>query len=101
MIVPRLDEIDGKRNLVLRGERRAVEPDAGARFLRGKADYDGALDAVCRHGANGIGDVGPPIAHANINWQVEFTGEQSPLFHSQLGEGRMADQAVAVLYFLD
>ncbi len=44
MVVPGLDEFDGKRRAAFNIQRGAIESDAGARVLRSQADDDGALD---------------------------------------------------------
>src|SRR5580698_1342050 len=100
MIVPGLNEIKGER-WVLFCESGAVETDAGARILRRQADDDGPAHTIRNHGADGIRDVGLPVAHADVYTEAELMSEKVALFQRKLGQRRAADQAITVLDLFD
>ena len=79
MVMPRLDEFDGKRHAAFDIQRRAIESDAGARVLRGQADDHGASDAIRLHGGNRVRDKRLPVTHSNVHRQLQFFRQQLTL----------------------
>ena len=66
MLRPAFSEVDAQAaGFGLDGA--AVEADAGAGVLRGEADDGGFFDAVGAHLADDVGNVGTPVAHADVD----------------------------------
>jgi hypothetical protein len=90
-------------------EDAAVEADAGTGVLGGEADGLDVGDAVGTHLGYDVGDVGVPVAHADVDGEVERFAEELALEEGPAGEGRRlgargfgeADLGVAVLEFFD
>ena len=101
MIMPRLDELHGKRRAAFDIQRRAIKPHAGARVLRSQADDDGALHAIRLHGGNRVRDKRLPVTHANVHRQLQFFRQQFALPQREFGQRRPANQPVAMLHFLN
>jgi hypothetical protein len=84
----------------------AVEAYAGAGVLRRHADDRGLLNAVGAHLADYVGNVGTPVAHADVDrtdWPVafEFRFDQASLLDGDFSERAAANERVAVLNLLE
>ena len=105
MMGPTAGEVDAQGSSF--GFHRAlVEAHAGARVLRREADHGSFFDAVGAHLAHYVGDVGTPVAHADVDadrfvLRGEFRFDESSLLHGDLGERAAADKRVAMLNFFD
>ena len=99
MVVPRFNKIDDKRRRIS-AQSRTVESDTGAGILRSQTDDYGPLDAVGDHRLHCIGNEWLPIAHSDVHWSAQFVLQKLALFESELGERRMPNQPVSMLYFL-
>ena len=64
----------------------AIESHAGAGVLRRKTDRHRRGDAILTHLAHHVGDVRLPVAHADVDREVEGLGEQAPLLQGELGQ---------------
>ena len=82
-------------------EGATVEADAGTGVLRGETDRGGRGYSVGAHLLNDIGDVGLPVAHADVNEDADFFGEQLALLQGQFSERALANQRVTMPYLFD
>ena len=105
MIVPALDEINREwktGSFRLRpgcAKCPTVEPYAGPGVVRRKADNNRVGDAVFRHLAHRVGDIGLPVAHADVGRHSALTRDPFGLAQGDLGKRRAPDQTVAMLDF--
>ena len=98
--MPRFDEFNGdvlSRTL----QRLVIKSHARSRVLWRQAEHRRGIDALCAHLADDICDVGPPIAHANVNRGIQQLCQQLALSQRDSGKWRLPDQSVAMLHFLD
>src|ERR1019366_1967041 len=97
MIVPLLDKIDGERRLVSE-QNLLVKSNAGPGIMGGKADGDHARNAIRSHLLQRVGDKRAPVAHANVNRKVQLARHCVGLLARDPGQGRAANQRVAMLH---
>jgi len=113
LVGPAGDEVEGEGGAggVAQGGFKglAVEAGGGAGVLGGEAKDAGVGDAVGLHLGDGVGDVGMPVAHTDIDGGEDLVFEESALAEGPAGEWRAfgewlvaeTDLGVAVLELLD
>ncbi len=101
MVVPRFDEIHGKRCAPFKIQRSAIQSYAGARVLRSQTDDHGTGDAVGLHPTHRLRDKRLPVAHAHVDGQFQFFRQEIALLQRQLCKRGPANQPVAMPHFFD
>src|SRR5262249_14107160 len=91
MVVPGLDEVEREWWTFGSGDRVVVEPDAGTGVLWSEADRDHARHSVGCDFLHHIGDERFPVAHANVDGEMEFAGEKLSLADGDLVHRGVAD----------
>ncbi len=85
---PAGDEVYGEAVADGGHEGAAVEAGGGAGVLRSEAEDARVLYAVGLHLRDDVGDVGMPVAHADVDGLAEELAEQAALQERPVGERR-------------
>ena len=91
---PAGDEVYGEAVADGGHEGAAIEAGGGAGVLRREAEDACVLHAVSPHLRDDVGDVGMPVAHADVDWPAEEFAEHAALQEGPVGERRAGGQAV-------